>query len=188
MRVLRDSFGTRRSAFATYSAVSVSSSPKAFSYTTPTAEAVVRKSSLHRRPRLLHLDRNSEFDTLRVRSLKFKGGAPRRLQFDTALAAFREQVAQAVPARLVSTVTTFPIATSLWFQDPVTRVIKSAAAKEQDALAEIAAKEDRYKLTAQYVDSVTSFIPELMNYMLSKKIENKEVQYTTAQYMVRNIY
>ena len=76
----------------------------------------------------------------------------------------------------------------LHFQEPITHIIKSAAAKEQDALAEIAIKEDRYKLTAQYVESVTAFIPELMNYMLSKKIENKSVNYKTAQQMVRNIY
>lgn len=134
------------------------------------------------------MERRSEFDALRVRSLKFGGRVPRKVQFGAALDEFREQVAGAVSTRLVSTATTTPVVTSLWFQDPVTRVIKSAAAKEQDALAEIAAKEDRYKLTAQYVESVTSFIPELMNFMLSKKIENKQVTYTSAQHMVRNIY
>jgi hypothetical protein len=67
-------------------------------------------------------------------------------------------------------------------------VVKTAAAKEQDELASIAEKEERYKFTAQYVESVTSFIPELMNFMMSRKIENKLVNYQTAQHMVRNIY
>lgn len=164
------------------------SAPRNFLPTTVGASDLVRESSLHRRPRALQLDQKSAFDALRVRSLKFGGRVPRRLKFDAALCAFREQVAGSIPARLVSTLTTFPVANALWFQDPVTRVIKSAAAKEQDALAEIAAKEDRYKLTAQYVESVTSFIPELMNHMLSKKIGSKRVNYSTAQYMVRNIY
>jgi len=156
--------------------------------TAPTAESVVRKSSLRRRPRTFQIKLRSEFDALRVRSLKIDGRVPRKVKFAAALDEFREQVAGAVSARLVSTATTLPVVTSLWFQDPVTRVIKSAAAKEQDALAEIAAKEDRYKLTAQYVESVTSFIPELMSFMLSKKIENKQVTYSNAQHMVRNIY
>jgi hypothetical protein len=67
-------------------------------------------------------------------------------------------------------------------------VVKTAAAKEQEEIAAIAEKEERYKFTAQYVESVTSFIPELINFMLSRKIENKFVSYQTAQYMIRNIY
>ncbi len=51
-------------------------------------------------------------------------------------------------------------------------------------------KEDRYKITAQYVESLTAFIPELMNHMLSKKIEKGDhgITYKTAQHLVRNIY
>lgn len=104
------------------------------------------------------------------------------------MSTFREQVTNSIPKRLVSTVTVFPAATPLCFQDIAVHVVKTAAVKEQEALAKIAAKEDAYKITAQYVESVTSFIPELMNYMLSKKIENKQVSYNTAQHMVRNIY
>jgi len=57
-------------------------------------------------------------------------------------------------------------------------------------LAEIAAKEDRYKLTAQYVESLTAFIPTLMNYLLSKRIKKtaQQISYKTAQHLVRNIY
>jgi len=78
----------------------------------------------------------------------------------------------------------------LYFQQPVTRVVKSEFKKEQEALAEIAAKEDTYKITAQYVESLTTFIPELMNLMFSRKITigSKQVNYATAQHSVRNIY
>jgi hypothetical protein len=55
-------------------------------------------------------------------------------------------------------------------------------------LAEIAAKEERYKVTAQYAESVTAFIPELMNSLMSKRIEKNQVTYSTAQQLVRNIY
>jgi len=51
-------------------------------------------------------------------------------------------------------------------------------------------KEGRFKITAQYVDSLTAFIPELMNHMLSRKIETgaRRITYRTAKYLVRNIY
>ncbi len=68
--------------------------------------------------------------------------------------------------------------------------MKSEKAKENDALADIAQKEGRYKITTQYVESLTAFLPELMNHLLSKKIEKKsqQIQYSTAQHLVRNIY
>jgi ribosomal protein S4 len=187
-RLVRNVTSARRSALAAYRAAPITSAPCAGLAAAFGASDLIRKSSLQRRHRVLRLEQKSEFSALRVRSSRFWSRVPRRLAFDAALSAFREQVTDSIPQRLVSAVTTFPAATSLWFQDPVNRVIKSAAAKEQDALAEIAAKEDRYRITAQYVESVTTFIPELMNYMLSKKIENKRVAYTTAQHMVRNIY
>ena len=68
--------------------------------------------------------------------------------------------------------------------------MKSTLSKEKEALAEIAMKEGHFKITAQYVDSLTTFIPELMNYMLSRKIEAgaQRITYKTAKYLVRNIY
>lgn len=145
-------------------------------------------SSAHRWERSFQSGEYSSLESLRTRSVKLQSLPARKHTFKGALASFREQNVAAIPVRLVSSVKDIAAVTPLWFQEPITYTIKSAAAKEQDALADIAIKEDRYKLTAQYVESVTAFIPELMNYMLSKKIENKLVNYKTAQQMVRNIY
>jgi ribosomal protein S4 len=155
----------------------------------PVPSVILKKSSsLQRRRSAINVYKRSRLSVLQARGLHIGGVAARKRQFKLALSRFREQNRSLVPERLVSSVMTGPAAAALWFQRPVTRIIKSAAAKEQDALAEIAIKEDRFKLTAQYVESVTAFIPELMNYMLSRKIENKNINYSTAQHMVRNIY
>jgi len=92
--------------------------------------------------------------------------------------------------RLVTTIDHTSCVSPLYFQQPVSRVVKSEFKKEQEALAEIAAKEDTYKITAQYVESLTAFIPELINLLFSRKItmEAKQVTYTAAQHLVRNIY
>lgn len=84
--------------------------------------------------------------------------------------------------------TVFPVISPLWFEPPVTRIVKSAAVKEQETVAAIAAKEESFRLPTQYVESVTALIPELMNFMLSRRIENSSVVYETAQHMIRNIY
>jgi len=154
----------------------------------PTSAALTRLNALHRKNRIRQLGKRSVFDNLRVRSSKFSTSASRPQQLIRRLVAHREQIANSIPTRLVASVDTFAPVTSLWFQEPVTGVVKTAAAKEQDELAAIAEKEERYKFTAQYAESVTSFIPELMNFMLSRKIENKRINYQTAQHMVRNIY
>jgi len=70
----------------------------------------------------------------------------------------------------------------------VTHTVKSAAIKEQEAVAAIAAKEGSFRLPAQYVEGVTTLIPELMNYMLSRRIQNKKLNYDTAKQAIRNIY
>jgi hypothetical protein len=103
---------------------------------------------------------------------------------------FRTTRQEQVQDRLLTAAHQRGLLPPLWFQRPVTRVVKSARTKEQDRLADIAAKEDRYKITAQYVESLTAFIPELMNQLFSKKIEKSKrlITYTTAQQMVRNIY
>jgi hypothetical protein len=70
----------------------------------------------------------------------------------------------------------------------VTRVVKSAAIKKQEALAAIAAKEGTFRLPAQYAEGVTLLLPGLMNFMLSQKLRNKKITYQVATHMIRNIY
>jgi len=67
-------------------------------------------------------------------------------------------------------------------------VVKSEAKKKQEAAAAIAAKELTFRLPTQYVEGVTSLIPALMNYIVSKKIQNRNLTYEAAKCMIRNIY
>lgn len=107
---------------------------------------------------------------------------------ELALEAARQLNTRSVAARLVSAVTSFSVTTPLWFESPVTRAIKSDAVKEQEALAAIAAKEGSFQFPTQYVEGVTALIPGLMNYMFSRRIQNKKLTYETAKHVVRNIY
>jgi hypothetical protein len=117
-----------------------------------------------------------------------RGRASKKRSFRDALASFKAKNTSSIPSRLVTSVTRFSPVTPLLFQQPITQAVKSAAKKEQEALAALAAKEERFKLTAQYVESVTALIPDLMNYMLSRRIENTKVTYNTAKHLVKNIY
>jgi hypothetical protein len=69
-RLFRANAGLRRAAFAVGAKglISPTSTTRRF---LPTARTLLRKSSLHRRPRVLQLDQISHFNSLRVRSLGF---------------------------------------------------------------------------------------------------------------------
>jgi hypothetical protein len=58
----------------------------------------------------------------------------------------------------------------------------------QEALAAIAAKEVTFQLPMQYVETVTTLIPEFINYMLSRKIKTAQLTYQTTKQTIRNIY
>jgi len=184
----RQLFGARRTSYNARLAKLRSPSDASTLAVRPVTASLVRLRASSRRSGVKQLEQKSDMDGLRVRSCSVLSRVSRLHQFKQNLAAQRLDVANSVPAKLVAAATHFTPTTPLWFQDPVTHVVKTAAAKEQDELAAIAEKEERYQLTAQYVESVTSFIPELMNHLLSKKIDNKVVNYQTAQQMVRNIY
>lgn len=155
------------------------------------ARALTAQTSFVHPRRLLQSPRSNRLTYLRRRGYY----APRRRQRKSHISVtrFNFQARQdkiSVNERLLRTTRTEELISPLWFQKPATRIVKSEKAKENDALADIAQKEGRYKITAQYVDSLTSFIPELMNHLLSRRIEKKtpRVHYITAQHLVRNIY
>jgi hypothetical protein len=143
-------------------------------------------TSLKRRKRCLRLRKHALTRLSRVR----RAGAARALRRVQRTIRNKCAVQRSTVARqLVEHADVFPLVTPLYFQRPTLHVVKTAKAKEGDILADIASKEARYKTTAQYVESLTEFIPELINYMLSKKIKtNKKLSYSTAQHIVRNIY
>lgn len=79
---------------------------------------------------------------------------------------------------------------SLYFQTPIIKTIRSEHEKQADLEADIAARETPYQLTGQYVDSLTAFLPELINSMVSSRIlKNQEkLPFHTAKHLIRNIY
>jgi ribosomal protein S4 len=156
--------------------------------TEPSSALMTAMSSLNRRIRIKQQTKVSRFSRIQVEHNKMRCRASKKRSFRDALASFKAKNTSSIPSRLVTSVTRFSPVTPLLFQQPITQAVKSAAKKEQEALAALAAKEERFKLTAQYVESVTALIPDLMNYMLSRRIENTKVTYNTAKHLVKNIY
>jgi ribosomal protein S4 len=97
---------------------------------------------------------------------------------------------QYVGKRLVNEVSLLSSISPLLFEKVTARSIKTEAAKEKAIAANIASKEARYKFTAQYLESITTFIPALMNQILTKNILDKQITatYKAAQHLIRNIY
>lgn len=95
-----------------------------------------------------------------------------------------------VAGQLVATTTALSVISPLFFQRPVTVAAKSRGAKNKAVLANITSKESRYKVTAQYAESLLEFIPAFISHMLSKKsdIGCNRITYRNAQYLIRNIY
>ena len=103
----------------------------------------------------------------------------------------RDRAARSTGCYLVAALPERVIASPLYFQNPATNVVKSEGAKSKEREADIASKEDRYKLTAQYVENLTRFIPELINSMVSKRIiqkHNSQVTLDTTRELIKNIY
>jgi hypothetical protein len=130
----------------------------------------------------------SRMSRRRSRVLQVSTPVLRRARIERALDVARNLAVSSVAKRLVSATPRAPITTPLWFEAPVTHVIKSAAVKEQEAEAAVAAKEGSFRLPAQYVEGVTTLIPELINSMLSTRINNSNISYATTKQTIRNIY
>lgn len=79
---------------------------------------------------------------------------------------------------------------SLHFQTPTIKVIQSAQEKQDDLIADIVAREKPYQLTSQYVESLTAFIPELINAVVSTRIlKNQEkLPFDITKHVIQNIY
>ena len=102
----------------------------------------------------------------------------------------REQAARYVGRLVANTLPDYTAASPIFFQNPTMRIVKSAGAKAKELEADLASKEERYKMTAQYVENLTQFLPELINSMFSKYISKKRGAVTVdiARHLIRNIY
>jgi hypothetical protein len=153
-------------------------------------------TSLKRSKRLLQLRRNSRrlasksrfrrallhsHETARKRSNVLYDQEQRRLAVNSTGA----RLVQASPAMAVAA-----NASPLLFQKPIRRVLKTEAQKSRIVVANIAAKEEGYKMTAQLVESFTTFVPELINQMISAQIvkRKEKFNYETTRHLIRGIY
>jgi len=149
------------------------------------------RTSVRRAPRRSRLRRKS-----RLLRLRYRNGSNRALNAKTALKVKRKRVSAVrsshprIAGRLVATTTAIPAVAPLFFQHPTGVAVKSSGAKNKAILANITSKESRYKITAQYAESLLEFIPAFISQMLSKKIKvnGESINYKTAQHLVRNIY
>lgn len=84
------------------------------------------------------------------------------------------------------------VVSPLTFQRPTGYVVETEGSKRAAFTANVASKEVRYKATAQYVESLTAFIPELVSHIVSKKIKmaqtTSNLTYSVVRCMIRNVY
>jgi len=141
-----------------------------------------RRKRLYRRSRLLRLKHRSR--GRRVLEVQ------RTLKLKKTVAAALQRVRLNTAHKLVASSRRTSVVAALLFQRPAAASVQSVGAKNKAILAAITSKETRYKLTAQYAESLLEFIPAFISQMLSKKIKvgAETITYRTAQYLIRNIY
>lgn len=109
----------------------------------------------------------------------------------SAVASYLRRAAHYFGRRFVEQVgETSPVA-PLVFQRPTIRLVKTEQTKQREFAASVAERENRFRFTAQYLESITQYIPALMSQMFSNRIKNNKlppVAYHSARYLVRNIY
>lgn len=88
-------------------------------------------------------------------------------------------------------VQSFPLvrtAAPLFFQNHTKTIVKTEATLERERLANIASKELRYKVTAQYVEGLTSFIPSLISQMISRRTKIQKLTRRAVKHIVSSTY
>jgi hypothetical protein len=79
----------------------------------------------------------------------------------------------------------------LVFQRPTILTVKTEQTKQREFAASVVARENRFRFTAQYLESITKYIPALVNQLFSKRIKDCKlppIVYHAAKHRVRNIY
>jgi len=105
--------------------------------------------------------------------------------------AYLSRSARYLGRRFAQQAAVVTVVAPLVFQYPTSQVLKTEATKKNEFIADVSAREKRFKLTAQYVEGLTRFIPALIAQMISRRIKDKNttvLDYRTTQQLVRNIY
>lgn len=78
--------------------------------------------------------------------------------------------------------------TPLFFQNHTKTIVKTEATLERERLANIASKELRYKITAQYSEGLTTFIPALISQMISHRAKTQKLSRRNVKHIVSSTY
>jgi hypothetical protein len=76
----------------------------------------------------------------------------------------------------------------LFFQNHTKTIVKTEATIERERLANIASKELRYKITAQYSEGLTTFIPSLISQMISRRTKTQKLTRRNVKRIVSSTY
>lgn len=93
-----------------------------------------------------------------------------------------------VGRRFVESLPVTAAATPLFFQNHTKTIVKTEATIERERLANIASKELRYKITAQYAEGLTSFIPSLISQMISRRTKTQKLTRRNVKRIVSSTY
>ena len=93
-----------------------------------------------------------------------------------------------VGRRFVESLPVTVAAAPLFFQNYTKTIVKTEATIERERLANIASKELRYKITAQYAEGLTSFIPSLISQMISRRTKTQKLTRRNVKRIVSSTY
>jgi hypothetical protein len=93
-----------------------------------------------------------------------------------------------VGRRFVESLPVTAAVTPLFFQNHTKTIVKTEATIERERLANIASKELRYKITAQYAEGLTSFIPSLISQMISRRTKTQKLTRRNVKRIVSSTY
>jgi ElaB/YqjD/DUF883 family membrane-anchored ribosome-binding protein len=93
-----------------------------------------------------------------------------------------------VGRQFVESLSVTAAAAPLFFQNRTKTIVKTEATIERERLANIASKELRYKITAQYAEGLTSFIPSLISQMISRRTKTQKLTRRNVKRIVSSTY
>jgi ribosomal protein S4 len=78
----------------------------------------------------------------------------------------------------------------LYFQQKAAEFPKSAEVKRSELAGSIADRTARYQITGRYTHATTRFMPQLMNFLVSRKMQQTPLKlvYTRVKHLIKNTY
>jgi ribosomal protein S4 len=106
----------------------------------------------------------------------------------SSLQTYRARAATYLGKRFADHVSTLSTVSPLSFLKHTKLVVKSDAAKKKEYAADLATKEAGYKITAQYSDGLTVFIPALISQMISRRMKTEKLTFVQVKRLISTMY